>query len=533
MTNLPVPGPGGAERRAAARGVAWSGLESGVTAAVGFLLTPLIVRFVGIEGLGLWSASWSMAHTSGLLDLGVGGSYARFTSRALATGDTVALNRFVGAGVGFHLALSLLVAATAMAFGPACLERIAPNGPLAAGAPLMFGCILGVVLLRLTFSAYRGVLAGAQRIDLLGRIGAGAALVEGGGAAVILLSGGGLRGMAVNSLTAGLLQTVAEGVGAHRLCPGLRIRPFGARRSDWREILSFGLRLQATRAAEILGAHAPRLALAGGPGLLAAGIYDLGARVAGGLQVVGALPLPVIQPLSARLEARGDRHRLRILVARSTRYVALLVFPATAVLLLDAPAILAAWTGRDVPAGAAACVRWMSAAVAVGLLASPLRLVLRGLGRPGTEAVAVLSGSTLNLGLAIALAARFGAGGVAAAALAGALLTAAVLGAGARRHAGNRLAEPVRDLLPLLLAGLAALLAGIGLQVWLPVAAPAMGTRLAALFRLLPEAGLVGAAFLLGAFVSGGLKRDDFELLRDIVPPRASARSRGVVGGAP
>src|SRR5207245_2509206 len=138
-------------------------------------------------------------------------------------------------------------------------------------------------------SAYRGVVAGAQRIDLLGRVGAAAALVEGCGGAAVLLSGGGLRGLAMNSLAVGLLQSAAEGVAAHRLCPMLRIRPFRARRSEWREFLSFGLRLQATRAAEILGAHAPRLALAAGPGLLSAGVYDLGARVAGGLQVLGGL----------------------------------------------------------------------------------------------------------------------------------------------------------------------------------------------------------------------------------------------------
>ena len=51
--------PAAGERRSAVRGVAWTGVESAAGALVGFLLTPLVVRVAGIEGLGLWGACWS------------------------------------------------------------------------------------------------------------------------------------------------------------------------------------------------------------------------------------------------------------------------------------------------------------------------------------------------------------------------------------------------------------------------------------------------------------------------------------------
>ncbi|HEU4403233.1 MAG TPA: oligosaccharide flippase family protein, partial [Candidatus Polarisedimenticolia bacterium] len=318
LPGAPAVLPPGGERRAAVRGVAWGGVEAATGALVGFLLTPLVVRAAGIEGLGLWAASWSLAHTAGLLDLGVSASYARFTARAIATGDTRALNGTVGAGVGFHLALSSLVAIGALAGAPLALARLTPPGAPRGEVVVVLFATLAVVLLRLTLSAYRGVVAGAQRIDLLGRIGAAVALLEGCGAAAALALGFGLRGMALNSLASAMLACLAEGIIAHAVCPGLRLRPFAARRSDWREILTFGLNLQASRAAEILAAHVPRLALALGPGLAQAGAYDLAARVASALNVAGALPLPVVQPLASRLEARGDRIRLRALLARAS-----------------------------------------------------------------------------------------------------------------------------------------------------------------------------------------------------------------------
>ena len=167
------------------------------------------------------------------------------------------------------------------------------------------------------------------------------------------------------------------------------------------------------------------------------------------------------------------------------------------------------------------------------LLASPTRLALRGLGRPGAEAVAVLAGSTLNLGSAIALASRFGAVGVAAASLAGALLAAALLKRGARNQPGHPLAQPSGHLLAPILAGVAAFVAGASLHVWLAGASGPADTREAALLRLLPEATIVGSAFLLGSVLTGGIGRDDLEILGDIVPGRVGAALRSAGGGRP
>ncbi len=78
---------GGVDRVHAARGVAWGGVESAAGALTGLVVTPLIVRAFGLEGLGLWAASWSLAHSAGLFDLGIGASYARFTASAIARHD--------------------------------------------------------------------------------------------------------------------------------------------------------------------------------------------------------------------------------------------------------------------------------------------------------------------------------------------------------------------------------------------------------------------------------------------------------------
>jgi O-antigen/teichoic acid export membrane protein len=507
-----LPQPGAGERRVAARSVAWGGVESAAAAAVGLLLTPLVVRTAGIEGLGLWGAAWSLAHTAGLIDLGIGASYARFTARALASDDPEDLNGTVAAGVGFHLVLALLVAFGAVAFGPLLLARVATPGPRLVEARDVLACTIATVLLRGTLSVYRGVVSGAQRTDILARIGAVAALVEGAGAAAALLWGLGLRGMAVNSLGAAAATSAAEAVAAHRLCPALRVRPFAAGRRHFGDLLGFSVRLQVTRAVEILASHAPRLLLAAGPGLAAAGAYDLAARIANLTSVAATLPLRVVLPLAGHLDARGDRARLDALVDRASRYVALLALPPAAVVLACAAPILAAWTGQPAPSAAIAAARLLAPAVAIAMLASPLRLAVRGIGHPGIEACATAAGAMVQIGV-----------------LAGAVVSAAVLATLVRGRA--RGADPGsarRALAAPLAAG--ALAAGAGLALDLLAGASSPATRPAAIADLLPRLAVVTGVFAGSVVLLKAVRAADLILLRDALAPFLPRGLRAAAG---
>lgn len=519
-----IPTPGAGERRTAARGVAWSGMESGVAALVGLLLTPLVVQKVGIESLGLWGAAWSLAHAASLLDLGIGASYGRFAARAIARHDSEELNGTVSAGLTFHLCLSALVALVAFTVGPRILEWIAPKSPYLATARVVLACTLTTVLLRTTLSAYRGVVTGAQRIDLLGKLGSIATAVEGAGAAALLALGCGLEGMAWNSLFLAAVLCMSEAIAAHRLCPELRVRPF-RRGRHYRTVLSFALRLQVTRAAEILAAHTPRLALALGPGLLAAGAYDLGARIARAVSLCATLPLRIVLPLASRLEARGDRERLRALVERATRYVGLLAVPGVAFVLLDAGPILSAWTGTELPAGASASARLLALGMIVTFLAAPTRLALRGVGHPGIEATSTAGGALLNLLLAITFAIPFGATGVAAAFLIASVGSLVILRVACmRRRTWPELWPTPRAIAGPLLAGATALLTGIAARNWVSPAQSASRWEIVPI--LLQHGALLLAVFFLAGLVLRAIRNEDLALLKEMAGPEPAGGGR-------
>jgi O-antigen/teichoic acid export membrane protein len=530
-TGAALPDPGAGERRVAARSVAWGGIESAASAAVGLLLTPLVLRTTGLEGLGLWGAAWSLAHTAGLVDLGIGASYTRFTARALAADDAAELNRTVSVGVAFHLTLAAAVALSALLLGPRLLDRVASDSPHIAEARVVLACTLATVLLRGVLSVYRGLVAGAQRTDLLARIGTAAALVEGAGGAGALFAGAGLRGMALNSLLVALGTSGAEAWAAHHLCPALKVRPFQVRRRRDLSILAFGSRLQVTRAFEILGTHAPRLVLAAGPGLAAAGAYDLAARLAGVVGLGAALPLRVILPLAGHLEARGDNRRLGTLLDHASRYVSLLATLPAAAILVYAGGLLVAWTGRPAPPECLATLRLLAPAAALGFAAAPLRLLVRGLGRAGIEALATAAGTMVQLAL-LPAGARAGAAGAGFAALAGscALMTTLVF-LSVRVPVGADPRVAARAVARVLLSGAAAVAAGFALELVVPGAA-ATG-RVQALALLLPRLTTLTFVFAAASWASGAFRAGDLVLVRDAFLPErdrlrhAPAAARG------
>ncbi|HUD72774.1 MAG TPA: hypothetical protein VMQ62_12505, partial [Dongiaceae bacterium] len=274
-------------------------------------------------------------------------------------------------------------------------------------------------------------------------------------------------------------------------------------------------RLQLTRAFEVIGNHAPRLILAAGPGLSAAGVYDLGARLANVAATGAALPLRVVLPLAGHLEARGDRGRLDALLGRTTGYVALLALGPVVAILLAGDLLLVAWTGHPAPAGAATTARLAAAALTLTLIASPFRLALRAVGKVGLEATATAAATGTLVLLAWPLSARHGAAGVACAGIGGALAGGLVLLGGVTRARAD-MVSPRAAIVAAGRGALAAILAvAAGLVLLTLFPAPAVATRGAALAQaalVLPAAMLV---FLVAAILTGALGAREAALVRE------------------
>jgi O-antigen/teichoic acid export membrane protein len=127
-------------------------------------------------------------------------------------------------------------------------------------------------------------------------------------------------------------------------------------------------------------------------------------------QLQGALALTVM-PAAAVYVATDDRPRLRELLLRGTRYVAITMMPFTIVLMTLAGPILEVWLGRHFLAAARAMTILVSYWLLLGGSSVGLSMMIAA-GRVKTVVVYSSSVAVLNLALSLALAPSLGLDGV-------------------------------------------------------------------------------------------------------------------------
>src|SRR5262249_17284707 len=133
-----APPPTSTERRGAMSHIATRGQFSrnvvsgwvllAAEVAVGFALTPFVVRTLGAPAYGVWALMISVLGYMGLIAVGIRGSVGRYVNHYLALGDSGALSGIVGTANVVLTALSAIALAAAWILG-AHFELAFPKTP--------------------------------------------------------------------------------------------------------------------------------------------------------------------------------------------------------------------------------------------------------------------------------------------------------------------------------------------------------------------------------------------------------------------
>jgi len=481
---------------------------TGWSALVQLACIPVFLAMLGAERYALLAFATTMSLALKALDLGVSHTANRELAARTASGRTEGAR---------ELLRTLEVAYT--------LVGILLGGALAAGAPLVanrwFGAsalgtdavttavrLIGLfIAMQWPLSLYQSALLGLGRATTMNGLAIASSTLAGGGAVVLLVVGH--RSLAVVLAWQSLVaagHTLAAAIATHRALPS------DARRARVRIDVLHELRATMTGVGALTLSllvllQIDKLLSSRWLPLASYGYYMLAATVSNGLGVLSAPLFNTMLPRFSALAAGGDDARLAAEFRRSTRLLALLVFPAMITVGSMAPDIVRLWT-HD--AATAQVVAPIATLLLLGMgSASLLQLAMAlqmatGRTRRGVLLHTLLAAAVIGLGGA---AARYGAVGVAAT-WASLLAIGAVGGATAIRHqqlgAGSG-----RWLVVDVLRPLAAML------VVVVVAWPLLRVPLTGPLALLRLAGLGGALTLVVAVVSGVT----FSLLRSVLSP--------------
>ena len=222
----------------------WSFLTSeiafAITMAVGFVATPLLLRWLGDERYGAVEATSDWIGYIGLLELGIAGSLMPLLAKALAQNNESRVRTLLAAGVRSYLGVVMLAAIAAVVL-VAAIDRLLPVASQLK-LDLRVGCAIGtltmVVLLPLL--PFRTLLEAEQR----GYVVNTAILVQSMSITALSLvlawAKWGIRGQFIAILVGGVgFNAIVVAYTRDRL-PGLReaIRAGIRKSAEWKEVWS-------------------------------------------------------------------------------------------------------------------------------------------------------------------------------------------------------------------------------------------------------------------------------------------------------
>jgi O-antigen/teichoic acid export membrane protein len=411
--------------------------------ALGLIVLPLNVRYLGADAYGLWMLTGSVSAYFALLDLGYSHGVVKYVAHYRARADVSAINEILSTAFVAFTAIGLLIY---LAIGLLALniESFFTISAEQASVGRIVLLIVGLnVACGMAFSVYGGVINAFQRYDRNNVVAALTTILLGVVNVAVLLAGGGLVAVVAATTAVRLLAFVIYRANAYRIFPALRVRPTLFRRERLKEMTSFSAyvlmidwsaKVNYSMDAVIIGAFL---------GTTAVAVWTIGQRIAEIAQRLANQLNDILFPTIVDHDSANRQERLQAIFFQGTRLSLASVLPIGIVIIALAEPLVRGWIGDGFD-GSAIVVQLLAVVVIVRVANATGNTLLKGAGQHRLLGVVQFAAALANLGLSVGLLFVLGLPGVALGTLIPLALSGAfVLFPAACRRAGL----PVRRML--------------------------------------------------------------------------------------
>ncbi len=378
------------------------------------ILTPIIVRYLGIEAYAVWIVSHTITFYLHFLDLGLANAQVRFHARFT--------------GQGRQRAFSKLIATVAVALTVAGIVALIAGIALSLGLPMSwfeippaleadFRTVLLILavncLVSLPASTVENLYEGAQRFDLRNWISIIVRVLTAAGQWVLVTRGHSIVTLAALELGASCVRLLIDLAVIRRLLPGLLQIPAQFHRRVWQRIRSFSI---WTLFDDLLTEGTQRFDAFLVAMLLPIGVlapYALSQALASVATVAVEPITDTYLPIASNLHGRRRFSDLQRMLILGTKLVTAVASPIVIVIAIFGHFLLGVWVPELKDETPQALVALMSLDILVSVYLSGTAIVLLAMERVRTVVVLTLAEVIVSLIAILALTPHFGILGVA------------------------------------------------------------------------------------------------------------------------
>jgi len=400
------------------RNVASNWFVLAVSGAWTLVLTPYVLRELGVARYGIWILTSSVIGYYGFLDLGFRAGVTQYLTRYLALRDYEKASESLSSAV---TALSMLgTLLIALSFGTA---YVAPHiFTIPSGMEKeAFWCILIVGIsssVQCVFTSYSTLFTAMQRFDLSNLIGIGTRLLTAAGTVVALKMGFGLIGVSIAFCGANVIEYLIRWRVALHLVPELGVTWQGIKLDRLREIASFGGWNFLTSVNFYIYNYVRNMRIGACMPIAAVGINALAIGLSRQVNSVLSPVAQVMYPAATEMHVQDDMSGLERLYHHGSRLMMLVMIPAVLGAMFWAEDFYRLWIGRsylsDSPFQSVALLfQILLLSTITSFSTSIAQQILIGAGRVRQVSLALILGSAINLIFSLILIRRYGLAGIA------------------------------------------------------------------------------------------------------------------------
>ena len=400
--------PTGAHSSRLRRNVVANMVGRAASAVLWIAATPFVLHGLGAERFAVWALFFVLNGYVLTLDFGAHG-VSRFLAAVSARGNRFEARRVLLRSVTLSFGLGLMWAAVCLLSRGLFLDFFHIPAALQGEVRTSLAVFALSLMLFMISQVLLGGLVGLQRLDLSNLymlIGLSVHL------AVVMAAvsrGYGLVGAAAGAVAGHMTTSVLS---ALSLRAGLARMPEGDHpdRFSWRDLLSYGIMLQAANVLGVSQMQAGKVLLGTLGQLVWVTQYELGFRVTNALWALSTLIQGAVVPAAAHAVEVGGTAEARKLYEWCCRWVVSVGAYVLGLVGAAAPAIFTLWLGSPHP-DTISVARWIAVGFAFSTLVGPLTAIARGIGSPWYEALNFAIALAVNVGAAVFLIPRYGANG--------------------------------------------------------------------------------------------------------------------------
>lgn len=315
------------------------------TALIGLAVTPLFLKYLGIEAYGLIGFFLTTQALFQLLDMGLAPTINREVARYSATGNVQEAGKLLHTLAVVYWSVAGVIALSIMALAPLIAEYWLQPKHLAQQTIEHAVMLMGlVVACRWPIGLYQGALIGAQRLTVSSGVSITMATFGNLGAvAVLAFVSPTIEAFFTWQACAGLIYAATMRWAAWRIIGRIKEARFdiGKLKQIWR----FSVGMSGIALSGLVFTQLDKVILSKMLGLEEFGQYMLATVVVSGLYALIMPTFNVVYPRMSTLVATGETAKLTDLYRLGTRMFATVIFPVAMLLAVFSEDLVRVWTG--------------------------------------------------------------------------------------------------------------------------------------------------------------------------------------------